>query len=49
MLVTIAVILIIVWLAGLLLFKTLGAIIHIALIVGVILLAVKFLRGRGAV
>jgi hypothetical protein len=48
MLVTIAVILILVWLAGLLLFKTLGAIIHIALIVGLVLLAVKFLRGRGS-
>ncbi|MEO6582029.1 MAG: lmo0937 family membrane protein [Sphingomicrobium sp.] len=48
MLMTIGIILILIWLAGLLLFKTLGAIIHIALIVGVILIVLKFVRGRGA-
>ena len=49
MLATIAVILIVLWLVGLLAFKTAGAIIHIALIVGVILLVLHFVRGRRSV
>jgi hypothetical protein len=49
MLATIAIILIVLWLAGLLFFKTVGAIIHIALVIGIILLVLHFVRGRRAV
>jgi len=49
MLATIAIILIVLWLVGLLAFKSIGAIIHIALIIGVILLVLHFIRGRRAV
>jgi len=49
MLATIAIILIVLWLVGLLAFKTAGAIIHIALIVGLILLVLHFVRGRRSV
>lgn len=49
MLMTIGIILIVIWLAGLLLFKTLGAIVHIALIVGLVLVVVHFVRGRRSV
>ena len=48
MLATIAIILIVLWLAGLLFFKTAGAIIHIALIIGIIMLVLHFVRGRRA-
>ena len=46
MLATIGVILIILWLAGMLFFKVAGAIIHIALVIGVIMLVLHFVRGR---
>jgi hypothetical protein len=45
----IAAILIVVWLVGLLAFKTIGAIIHIALILGVIFLVLHFIRGKRSV
>ena len=45
----IAAILIVLWLVGLLAFKTIGAIIHIALIVGVIFLVLHFIRGKRSV
>ena len=48
MLATIGIILIVLWLAGLLLFKTAGAIVHIALIIGAILIVLHFVRGRRA-
>jgi hypothetical protein len=46
MLATIGIIIIVLWLVGLLVFKTAGAIIHIALIIGVILIVLHFVRGR---
>ncbi|MFL6734662.1 MAG: lmo0937 family membrane protein [Sphingomicrobium sp.] len=46
MLATIAGILIVVWLVGLLAFKSVGAIIHILLIIGIIMLVLHFVRGR---
>jgi amino acid permease len=46
MLATIAIILLILWLLGLTVFKVTGAIIHIALIIGVVLLVLHFVRGR---
>jgi amino acid permease len=49
MLATLAIILIVLWLAGLLVFKVTGAIIHLALIIGVILLVLHFIRGRRGV
>ena len=49
MLATIAVVLIVLWLLGLVFFKTVGAVIHIALVIGVILLILHFVRGRSAV
>ena len=49
MLATIAIILIVLWLAGLLVFKTAGALIHILLVLGLIALVVHFVRGRSAV
>jgi hypothetical protein len=49
MLATIAIILIVLWLAGLLFFKTAGAIIHILLVIGVIMLVLHFIRGRRSV
>jgi hypothetical protein len=49
MLATVAIILIVLWLVGLLAFKAVGAVIHIALIVGVILLVLHFVRGRRSV
>jgi hypothetical protein len=48
MLATIAVVLIVLWLLGLVFFKTVGAVIHIALVIGIILLVVHFVRGRSA-
>ena len=44
--VQIAVVLIVLWLLGVLMFKALGAIIHIALIAGLVLLVLHFVRGR---
>jgi len=49
MLATIGIVLIVLWLAGLLVFKTIGAIIHLALIVGLVLLVLHFVRGRRTV
>ena len=49
MLATIGIILIVLWLLGLLVFKSIGAIIHVALVVGIILIVVNFIRGRSAV
>ena len=46
---TIGIVLIVLWLLGLLVFKSLGAIVHIALVVGVILIVLNFIRGRNAV
>ena len=49
MLATIGIILIVLWLVGLLAFKTAGAIIHIALLVGLVLVVLHFVRARSAV
>ena len=49
MLATIGIILIVLWLIGVLAFKTLGAIVHIALIVGIVLIVLNLIRGRKAV
>ena len=49
MLAPIGIILIVLWLLGLLVFKSLGAMVHIALVVGVILIVLNFIRGRSAV
>jgi hypothetical protein len=49
MLATIALILIVLWLLGLFAFKVTSAVIHIALVIGVILLIMHFVRGRKAV
>ena len=48
MLATIGFILIVLWLVGLLAFKTAGFIIHIALVIGLVLIVLHFVRGRGA-
>jgi hypothetical protein len=49
MLATVAIVLIVLWLAGLLVFKTAGAVIHILLVIGLIMLVLHFVRGRRAV
>ena len=49
MLATIGIVLIVLWLLGLLVFKTIGAIIHLALIIGLVLVVLHFVRGRRAV
>lgn len=49
MLATIGIVLIVLWLVGLLVFKSIGVIIHVALVVGIILIVLNFIRGRGAV
>jgi len=49
MLATIGIILIVLWLAGVLVFKTLGVIAHVALVIGLVLLVLHFIRGRRAV
>lgn len=49
MLATIGIIILVLWLVGVLAFKTVGAVIHIALIVGVILIVMHFVRGRRSV
>jgi hypothetical protein len=41
-----AILLLVLWLTGMLLFKTLGAIIHLCLVLGIILLLVGVIRGR---
>ena len=49
MLATVAIILIILWLLGLFAFHVTSAVIHLALVIGVILLVMHFVRGRRAV
>ena len=49
MLATIALILIVLWLLGLFAFHVTSGIIHIALVIGVILLILHFVRGRRVV
>ncbi|WP_114228314.1 MULTISPECIES: lmo0937 family membrane protein [Sphingomonas] len=49
MLAIIAAILIILWLAGFLVFHVTSGLIHILLIVGIIVLVLHFVRGRSAV
>jgi len=49
MLATIGIILIVLWLVGVLAFKTIGAIVHVALIIGLVLLVLHFVRGRRSV
>lgn len=49
MLATIAIILIILWLLGAFAFHVGGALIHILLVIGIIVLIVHFVRGRSAV
>jgi hypothetical protein len=46
MLYTIAVVLVILWLLGLVSGYTLGAFVHVLLVLAIVLLAVEFLRGR---
>jgi hypothetical protein len=46
MLMTIAVILLVLWLLGLVAFKTIGVFIHILLVVALILIVLNFVRGR---
>jgi hypothetical protein len=48
MLMTIAVILLVLWLLGLVAFKTIGVFIHILLVVALILIVLNFVRGRAA-
>jgi hypothetical protein len=47
MLATLAVVLIVLWLLGFFAFHVSTGLIHVALVVGIILLFVHFLRGRG--
>lgn len=47
MLATIAIILIVLWLLGAFAFHVGGALIHILLVIGVIVLVLHFIRGRG--
>lgn len=49
MLATFAIVLIVLWLLGLFVFKVTGALIHIVLIIGVVLLVLHFIRGRRSV
>ena len=42
----IAVLLLAMWLVGVLMFKTLGALIHLFLVLGVVVLLLGFIRGR---
>jgi hypothetical protein len=46
MLLTIAAILLILWLVGLVAFKTVGALIHILLVIALIMLVLHFVTGR---
>ncbi|URD62018.1 lmo0937 family membrane protein [Sphingomonas sp. KRR8] len=49
MLATIAIILIVLWLAGFLVFHVTSGLIHILLIIGIIVLVLHFVRGRRTV
>jgi hypothetical protein len=49
MLLTIAAILLILWLVGLLAFKSVGALIHIVLVIAIILFVIHLVTGRRAV
>lgn len=49
MLLTLAVIILILWLLGAFAFHIGGGLIHILLVIGLIVLVVHFVRGRGAV
>jgi hypothetical protein len=49
MLATIAVIILVLWLLGAFAFHVGGALIHILLVIGLIVLVLHFVRGRGAV
>jgi hypothetical protein len=48
MLAVVAVILVVLWLCGFLVFKVAGGLIHILLVIAVIALIAHFVRGRGA-
>lgn len=48
MLYTIAVILVVVWIIGLLTFYTMGGIIHVLLVIAVIMILVNVIQGRRA-
>jgi hypothetical protein len=47
MLWALALILIVIWLLTVLMLKTVGALIHIVLALGIVLMLIAFLRGRG--
>ena len=49
MLLTIAIIILILWALGFLAFHVGGALIHLLLVIGLIVLVVNFVRGRSAV
>jgi hypothetical protein len=49
MLLTLAVIILVLWLLGAFAFHVGGGLIHILLVIGLIVLVVHFVRGRGAV
>ena len=49
MLATIAVILLVLWLAGFLAFKVTSGLIHLLLVIAVIMFVLHFVRGRGRV
>jgi len=49
MLATIGIVLVVLWLLGLLVFKVTSAIIHIALVIGLVLVILHFVRGRRSV
>ncbi|MDD4310352.1 MAG: lmo0937 family membrane protein [Candidatus Cloacimonetes bacterium] len=48
MLMTIAIVLIILWLLGIVTSYTMGSFIHILLVIAIIILLVRFIRGRKA-
>lgn len=48
MLATIGIILLVAWALGLFAFHVTSAVIHIALIIGLVMLVMHFVRGRGA-
>jgi len=43
------VVLLLLWLVGMLAFKTLGAIVHLALVLAIVLFLIGFIRGRRTV
>ena len=49
MLWTIAIVLLVLWVLGVVVFKTVGAIIHILLILAVIVILYRFIKGRRVV